>query len=141
MKHKKLTVLALALGSALVLGTSINAYAADNARTRSDSAPTANDNNDRSSGSVSQYVDDATITTRVKSRFAKDATVNSSHIKVETTKGVVELTGSVSSNAEKTTAGSIAEGVQDVKSVRNNLIVKGSTGKQSVPAHSVPANP
>ena len=40
-----------------------------------------------------QYVDDATITTRVKTRFAKDPTVSAMRINVETMKGVVQLSG------------------------------------------------
>ncbi|HTH94750.1 MAG TPA: BON domain-containing protein [Rhodocyclaceae bacterium] len=143
MTYRKMTALALALGSTLVLGASINAYAADNSTPRSDSGPATSDTRDNSSGSVGQYVDDATITTRVKTRFAKDATVNGSRIKVETNKGVVELSGTVASNTEKAQATTLAEGVPDVKSVRNKLIVKGSTGQgtQPAPARSVPSNP
>jgi osmotically-inducible protein OsmY len=141
MNRTKMTTLALALGSTLVLGASA-AYAADTSRTRTDSTP-ASDSHDRnadrgSSGSVGQFVDDATITTRVKTRFAKDPTVSASRIKVDTVKGVVELSGNVSSNAEKAQAVAIAEGVPDVKSVRNNLSVKGDAGAQ--PARSGSSN-
>ncbi|HEY9101857.1 BON domain-containing protein [Chitinimonas sp.] len=73
---------------------------------------------------VGQYVDDATITTRVKTRFAEDKEVAATRIKVETLKGVVELSGFAVSEAEKQKAGDIARAVPDVKSVHNNVIVR-----------------
>lgn len=141
MKRKETVALALALGSALVLGASVNTYAADHSPARNNLSPAAGDSSDDTSGPVTQYVNDATITTRVKSRFAKEGAINSARIKVETTKGVVELSGSVTSSNEKTTAGMIAEGVQGVKGVRNNLAIKGSNGSEAAPNHNVPANP
>lgn len=76
---------------------------------------------------VGQYVDDATITTRVKSKFAEDAQVSAMRISVETLKGEVQLSGFASSAAEKTRAGDLAVSVPDVKSVRNNIVVRGAT--------------
>ena len=42
---------------------------------------------------VGQYVDDATVATRVKSRFAEDAGVSAMRIQVEALKGTVQLAG------------------------------------------------
>lgn len=120
MKQAKIKGAALALGSALLLGAGMTAYAADTATDR---------DGKEKSGSVGQYVDDATITARVKSKFASDSTVSATRIKVDTVKGVVELSGNVSSEAEREQAVSIARAVPDVRSVRNNLTVQGATSK------------
>jgi len=73
---------------------------------------------------VGQYVDDATIATRVKARFAEDTQVSAMRIQVEALKGTVQLAGFAASQAEKDRAGQLARGVPDVKEVRNNIIVK-----------------
>jgi hyperosmotically inducible periplasmic protein len=73
---------------------------------------------------VGQYVDDATVATRVKSRFAEDAGVSAMRIQVEALKGTVQLAGFATSQAEKDRAGQLARGVPDVKEVRNNIIVR-----------------
>jgi hyperosmotically inducible periplasmic protein len=117
MKQKKL--IALTLSSALLLGTGFTVQAADQP-------------NKEKSGSVGQYVDDATITTRVKSRFASDSTVSATRIKVDTVKGIVELSGAVSSEAEREQAVSIAKAVPDVRGVRNNLTIQ-AAAKSDLP--------
>ena len=47
----------------------------------------------RDQQSVGSFVDDATLTTRVKAKFAEDRTVSALAISVETLKGVVQLSG------------------------------------------------
>ena len=74
--------------------------------------------------SVGQYVDDATISTRVKARFAEDPGVSAMRLQVETMNGMVQLAGFASSQAEKDRAGQIARAVPDVREVRNNIIVR-----------------
>ena len=71
-----------------------------------------------------QYVDDATITTQVKSRFAEDKTVAATRIQVETMKGVVQLSGFAVSEAEKQRAAQIAASVPGVKQVQNAVAVR-----------------
>lgn len=73
---------------------------------------------------VGQYVDDTTITTRVKARFAEDPAVGAMRLQVETLKGTVQLSGFATSQAEKDKAGALARGVADVKEVRNDIIVR-----------------
>jgi len=73
---------------------------------------------------TSAYVDDATITTRVKSRFAEDKTVAASRISVETLKGVVQLSGFAVSEAERQRAAQIAASVPGVKQVQNAVVVR-----------------
>jgi osmotically-inducible protein OsmY len=74
--------------------------------------------------STGEYVDDSVITTKIKSLLAEDEFLKSFQISVETRKGIVELSGFVDSQKSKDRAGQIARGVDGVKSVRNDLIVK-----------------
>ena len=76
---------------------------------------------------VGQYVDDATIATRVKAKLAEDPTVSAMRIQVESLKGTVQLAGFATSQAEKDRAGQLARSTSDVKEVRNNIIVKAPT--------------
>ena len=62
----------------------------------------------RDQQSVGSYVDDATLTARVKSKFAADKTVGAMSISVETLKGVVQLSGFARSAEERSTAESLA---------------------------------
>ena len=73
---------------------------------------------------VGQYVDDKTISARVKTKFATDKEVSATRIEVETLNGMVQLSGFVPTAAEKQRAGEIARSVPDVKEVRNNIIVQ-----------------
>ena len=70
-----------------------------------------------------EYVDDATITTKVKASIVNELGV-SSQIGVETMQNVVQLSGFVDSQRVKSKAGEIARNVSGVKEVRNNLVVR-----------------
>ncbi len=76
------------------------------------------------SSSVGEYIDDSVITTKVKSKLAASKETSALAISVETYKGVVQLSGFVSSQEEIAAAQAIAAGVQGVTSVQNNLAVK-----------------
>ncbi len=73
---------------------------------------------------MGQYVDDATVTTRVKARFAEDERVSAMRIGVETLNGTVQLSGFATTQAEKDRAASIARAVPDVRNVQNNIVVR-----------------
>jgi osmotically-inducible protein OsmY len=73
---------------------------------------------------VGQAVDDATISTRVKTRFAQDPQVSAMRINVDTLNGTVQLSGFATSDAERARAAELARAVPDVKEVRNNIIVR-----------------
>jgi osmotically-inducible protein OsmY len=70
------------------------------------------------------YVDDSVITTKIKTQLASDDFLKSFQISVESRKGIVLLSGFVDSQKAVDKAGQIARGVDGVKSVRNNLVVK-----------------
>jgi len=74
--------------------------------------------------SVGEFIDDATITAKVKSVFVEDKEVSALNVKVETYKGVVQLSGFVSGSHESWKAAQLARNVKGVKSVRNDLQVK-----------------
>ena len=74
--------------------------------------------------STGEYVDDATITTKVKSALLGDEAVKSFEIKVETFKGVVQLAGFVDTADQKAAAEKDASAVAGVKDVKDNLAVK-----------------
>jgi hyperosmotically inducible protein len=65
----------------------------------------------------SQPVNDTWITTKVKSELAVAENADATDIKVETTNGVVKLSGKVDSQAEIDKAVSVAKGVNGVKKV------------------------
>ncbi len=71
-----------------------------------------------------EYVDDTVITGKVKAAIFKEPTLKAAEINVETFKGVVQLSGFVSSAAAETTAVAVARGVEGVKSVKNDMHVK-----------------
>jgi hyperosmotically inducible periplasmic protein len=68
---------------------------------------------------VGDTIDDATITTRVKTSLLNDPVVGGLRIDVDTFKGIVTLSGRVKSKEEEATAIALArkiDGVLDVKS-------------------------
>ena len=73
---------------------------------------------------VGAYVDDAGITTLVKTRMLESKLVSGTSISVETLNGVVMLSGFAKSTLEKSEAERIARGVNNVKSVRNEIAVR-----------------
>ena len=78
----------------------------------------------RDQQTVGSYVDDATITSRVKTKFAEDTTVSAMAIGVETLKGVVQLSGFAKSADERAMAERLARGVAGVQSVKNDIVVR-----------------
>jgi len=75
--------------------------------------------------SGSQYVDDATITTKVKTQLASDVGLTpANQIHVETLRSVVQLSGFVDTAAHKAEAESVARNVEGVQGVENNITVQ-----------------
>ncbi|MCJ7799420.1 MAG: BON domain-containing protein [Polaromonas sp.] len=78
----------------------------------------------RGQQTTGSYVDDAAITTAVKAKFLEDKTVSGMSISVETLNGTVQLSGFAKSTTEKAQASNLAMGVKNVKSVRNDIVVR-----------------
>lgn len=78
----------------------------------------------RDQQTVGSYIDDATITTRVKARMAEDKSVSATSISVETLKGTVQLSGFAKSADERATAERLARSTPGVQAVRNDVLVR-----------------
>ena len=74
--------------------------------------------------STGQYVDDTTITTKVKAAIFNEPTLKSAEINVETFKGRVQLSGFVGDRSSIDRAVAVAGGVGGVMSVANDMRVK-----------------
>jgi len=72
----------------------------------------------RDQQSVGSFIDDATLTTRVKAKFAEDRSVSAMA-------GVVQLSGFAKSAEERTKAEELARSVSGVVSVRNDIVLRG----------------
>jgi osmotically-inducible protein OsmY len=73
---------------------------------------------------VSGPVDDATITTRVKTAFLNDPVIGGEKIDVDTFKGVVTLSGHVKNKEEETKAVAVARSIKGVTDVKSSLQVQ-----------------
>jgi len=74
--------------------------------------------------STGEYIDDSVITTRVKAAIVADESLKVTEINVETYKGVVQLSGLVTSMDAQYQAVKLAKEVDGVKSVKNDMHVK-----------------
>lgn len=78
-----------------------------------DSAPHSN--------SVGAAVTDTAITAKVKAKLLDDKRLKDSHVSVTTTNGVVALSGAAPTSTAKDAAGEVAQSVDGVKSVDNQI--------------------
>ena len=76
------------------------------------------------SESTGEYLDDTSITAKVKKDIFDEPTLKSAEINVETFKGVVQLSGFVANSANIAKATTVAQNVTGVKSVKNDMRVK-----------------
>src|SRR6266498_2631077 len=74
--------------------------------------------------STGEYIDDASITTKVKAAFVKDPVVKAMQVNVDTFKGTVQLSGFVDTAEQKARAEQVARSVTGVGNVKNNITVK-----------------
>jgi len=71
-----------------------------------------------------EYVDDVTISTKVRAQIFDNPNLKKFQVHVETFQGVVQLSGFVDSYASRSTAEEIAAHVRGVKSVKNDIVVR-----------------
>lgn len=79
----------------------------------------------KTSEGTGEYFDDSWITTKVKAAIFNEPTLKSAEVNVETFKGDVQLSGFVSSDEDIRTAVALAKQVKGVKSVKNDMRVRG----------------
>ena len=102
----------------------------------------AQSSTESSNQTVPGKVDDAWITTKVKSEFATTKHIHATDISVDTTEGKVTLTGTVTSNKEKNRAIHVARKVKGVKSVdATGLTVTPATTKSTTTTTTTTTEP
>ena len=106
---RKLFILATALAAALAAGCG----------NRQDDAASA-----PAKTTVGTEIDDTVVTTRVKSALLADPDIKSFDLKVETRKGVVQLSGYVENQVQVDRAIAATSGIEGVRSVENGISVK-----------------
>lgn len=74
--------------------------------------------------SAGEYIDDATLTAKVKAALAESSDVKAREVNVETHRGEVQLSGFVGSQAEAQKAVQLARNVKGVRSVKNDIRIK-----------------
>lgn len=115
------TLLALFLGSAMI---SASAYAENPPANSAQSVATsAGQAVDSSLNKVGDFMDDSTITARVKAALIDDKNIRGSDISVKTENKVVTLSGSVDSAEQKDLAVNAAKTVKGVTTVNDQLNV------------------
>ncbi|WP_442497767.1 BON domain-containing protein [Methylobacter sp. sgz302048] len=105
-----------------VILTSIAGYGAAMAAERMDMAAGGGE-------TAGEYVDDAMITSKVKAAIVGDSRLSAFDVNVETHQGVVQLNGFVDSQEAINAAAEVAQRVEGVKSVDNNLQLKNPLSK------------
>jgi len=78
---------------------------------------------DTTNDTATEYMEDATITARVKVALTEEKMIKSRDISIRTDHGVVDLTGKVSTKEESDLATNCATKVKGVRSVHNNLTI------------------
>ncbi|MBD1405695.1 molecular chaperone OsmY [Leclercia adecarboxylata] len=126
MNTKKLkiskTLLAVMMGSALVCGSAMaETTATDKPQS---TANTAGEKIDNSMNKVGNFMDDSSITAKVKAALVDADDIKSTDISVETEKNVVTLSGFVESQAQAEKAVAVAKKVEGVTSVSDKLHVR-----------------
>jgi hypothetical protein len=87
---------------------------------------------------IGQIIDDATIVAQIKAKLAAEKLSNLTKIDVKSDSGVVTLGGTVDTLERRNKAGEIAAGVNGVKTVVNDIDVKGAPQATTVPPPPAP---
>ncbi len=135
MKHSDLKLIAISLllaagltacdkpGTAEKAGKAIDQTASDAKAKIGETVNKAEKKMTEQSAKAGQVIDDTEITTRVKAAVFAEPGLKTLQISVDTVKGVVTLSGTVDSQANRDKAGTLAAAVADVKDISNNLVV------------------
>ena len=82
-------------------------------------------NNEGDKQTTGSYIDDATVTAKVKTAIATDVGVKAAaNVNVETLRGVVQLSGFADSDDQASKAVTAAKKVGGVRSVKNDIRIK-----------------
>jgi hyperosmotically inducible protein len=94
----------------------------------------------QATNTAANAVDNAALTTKVKTALLADELVKGTQINVDSNNGVVTLSGAVDSPAHMQKAEQIAKGVSGVTRVQNNLNAPTTTTTSSTPPPSTVAS-
>lgn len=117
-KHIRKTSLILATVAALGLST---------ASTRVLAEPTFGEKAGRAAEKTGDYLSDSALTAKVKTALIAETQLESMKIDVESSAGVITLSGEVPDKASITLASHVAKQVEGVKQVQNRLEVRASS--------------
>lgn len=84
----------------------------------------ARDSLDRRVERTGNYLGEATITGKIRAEILRDSSIKVFQLNIDTTNGMVKLSGAVDSQQSIDRIKDIARGVEGVKSVDSNLTVK-----------------
>ena len=121
------TTTTAAILMALMAAVPLTAGAADTAAKAKEQAQTTTQE-------AKTMVTDSWVTSKTKIALFADERVKGRQVSVDTTKGVVHLRGKVDSAEAKSAAGEIAQGIEGVKSVKNDLQVVAPPARKAVDA-------
>src|SRR5690242_16936275 len=126
---RKLSVALCGLGVVfLTAGAATAQSAAQETKAKTKSTAThAKESTKSTASKTGEVIDDAAITTAVKTKLLADSKVGGLKIDVDTSNGVVTLTGPVTSTAERTQALKLARGTKGVKRVVSKLTLEHKT--------------
>src|SRR6185503_950344 len=79
--------------------------------------------------STGEVIDNSAITAKIKAALVDDPMVSAMQIKVKSFRGVVQLSGFVDTEQQKERAQKIAEGIDGVREVRNDIVVKSQVSR------------
>ena len=125
-KQSSMTLLAAALAGVALLGAGCSdqnspGTVGQKMERATDKMATATD---KATAKAAMAIDDGTITVKVKTAMLADPTLKALQINVDTKDGTVTLVGPVESQVQKDHATQVAQGVNGVKSVKNDMRVK-----------------
>lgn len=86
----------------------------------------------RTQRTAGETIDDSVLTGKVKVALIDNETTKARQINVETHRGIVQLSGFVATDAERATAGQLAQKVEGVKEVRNDIEVRPSVAANTI---------
>ncbi|WP_118180179.1 BON domain-containing protein [Paraburkholderia phosphatilytica] len=122
---KAFRVLTLVSG-ALIVAASLNAYAQSSDTSATDTgtatSPTSMKKADRAANRK--------LSRDVRRALSKDKSIDTSNIKIRANHGAVVLEGTVPEQAQSDKAGTIAQGVSGVSSLKNSLTIREKGGGQ-----------
>ena len=92
----------------------------------------------QATNATANVVDNAALTTKVKAALIADDTVKGTQINVDSSAGVVKLTGTVDTPTQMARAVEVAKGVQGVQRVESNLASSANAAPGVVPGTQPP---